>query len=114
MRSVSVKSRSEGERFVFVKRVGEGAIPVFESKIVRLANERAGGLDASPDVRSERAANVTNWLFASLRTRYEKSVAMFADHSISEPNQSSEPTRPAVRFLTMQMRAKVAGYLGLV
>src|ERR1043166_5199012 len=105
MRSVCMRSRKEGERFVSHRESADtpsSGFAVLKKAVSRQPNGRAGCSNALPEVRKVKIAISRIWWFTSLRTRCEKSVAMFEDHLKSEPNQSPEPTTTAVTIPAAQ------------
>ena len=91
MRSVRVKNRKEGERFVFSARVCEEALA-----ILRQPNGRAWLIESVTLRSKQQGCEYQDLVVASVRTRCENRFAMLADHLDSEPNQSPEPTTTAV------------------
>jgi len=100
MRSVSVKSRKKGKRFVFSARVCEDALA-----ILRQSNGRAWLIESVTRRSKQQGCEHQDLVVASVRTRNEIGFSIFADHSMPEPNQPPEPTTTAV---TIRAAAQIA------
>src|SRR5690348_11319961 len=97
MRSVSVKNRREGERFVFSARVCEDALA-----ILRQSNGRAWLFESVTRRSMQQGCEYSDLVVVSVRTRCENGFVIFADRSMPEPNQSPEPTTTAVTIPAAQ------------
>ena len=100
MRSVSVKNRKEGERFVFSARVCEEALAT-----LRQSNGRAWLVESVTQRSTPQAYEHQNLVVASARTRCENGFEKLSDRPMPEPNQSPEPTTTAV---TIRAAARLA------
>jgi len=100
MRSASVKNRKEGKWFGFSARVREEALA-----ILRQSNGRAWLVESVTRRSRQQGCEHRDLVVASVRTRCENGFVIFADRSMPEPNQSSEPTTTAV---TIRAAARLA------
>ena len=105
-----MKSRRSEERAFFEDHVREHGAVVSESFQMARARIEIRGIVPRRSVR----LNENHASFVSRKPTHALKHEVFSNRGSHGPNQSSEPTRPAVRFLTFEMNAKVTSCSGLV
>jgi hypothetical protein len=109
---VSVKTETKMEASICAERNFGATSAVCRDAISRKPSRRVGSLAALPEVRSGGVENYSGVVVIEPTHALRK--WFLADRISLGPNQSSEPTRPIVRFITVKLHAKDAGYSGLV